>query len=343
MKLLLLATCGKKNSEEDTKPLHVYFSSVKKFIVPHFDTKIILFNSSLSGDSCKSKTYELIKKYQLQDIVVLKSIDELDLSEKAVTFLKKEDWMNRIGLIMNVMFDYAKKENFYNADWIFHTDTDIKFLDNFHSKLSCIDALKKINESIVITLSGDTFYENIRYGTTMFAFHPPSRINFYENKDIDKHYHLSKPKKEFRDNYVTNTDKLIYTTQQQKIRNDFVGISNKAAHSIEFNWVNYSYTSDFASTLPGAEELEKWWSMFGSTHIDFRIAHDKGSIPQMKFQEGVEQGYDSTMKIQLSAYRDMAYHYGSGWEGNQNFEKQSLQDLKREFLDFQNIWEPDYS
>lgn len=343
MKLLLLATCGKKDEAEEPKYLHIYFSSLKKHILPHFETKVILFNSSLLGDSSKSTTYDLIQKYGLQDVVELKSVDELDLPEKSVSFLKEQSWLVRIGLIMNTLFDYAKRKRFYEADWIFHTDTDIKFLDNFNKTLQTASNLLQLNKSVVITLAGDAFYENIRYNNTMVAFYPPPKMDLYNEETLTRNFCISHIKKEFRNNYVTNTDKLIYTTQQQKIRNDFVGISNKAAYDIEFNWVNYNYSYNFYSMLPGGEELEKWWKEFGSSAVDFRITHDKGSIPQMKFQEGAEKGYSTTFKLQLPAAQCMAYHYGSGWEGNTNFFKHTLKHLEEEFLEYKDLWKEDYS
>jgi len=343
MKLLILATCGKKDLPEEPKYLHIYLSSLKKHVVPYFETKVILFNSSLLGNSSESETFKLIKEYGLEDVITLKSIDELDLSEKAVNFLKQEQWLGRIGLIMNTLFDYAKKHKFYDADWIFHTDTDIKFLDNFYNTLQSVNNLRQINKSIVITLAGDAFYENIRYDNTMVAFYPPPRINLYDDATISKNYSISHIKKEFRNNYVTNTEKLIYTTQQQKIRNDFVGISNEAGWKVEFNWVNYNYAYNFWSVLPGGEELEGWWKKFGSEDVDFRITHDKGSIPQMKFQEGAEPGYNETFKVQLPGHNFMGYHYGSGWEGNSGFFTNTLQHLKEEFSEYKNLWEADYS
>lgn len=339
MKLLFLATCGKKDYEEEPHFLNLYFSSLRKYIIPFFDTKVILFNSSLLGDSKNSKTYKLIKDYNLQDVVELKSIDELELPEKSVSFLKNLHWMSRIGLIMNVLFDYAKNKNFFNADWVFHTDTDIRFLENFQNTLYSINNLTVFNPNVVITLSGDAFYENIRYNNKMYAFYPPTRINFYTDTELSSMFNISKLHIEHKDNYVTNTDKLIYSQQQQKIRNDFVGISNYACRFVEFNWVSYNYSYNMSAITPEGEELEEWWNEFGNPNLDFRITHDKGSIPQMLLQ----LGHTDAVKVQLPSHSTMAYHYGSGWEGNDNFLSNSIQALREEFIEYQDIWEKNIS
>jgi len=170
VKLLFLSACGKTKEAEDNGYINLYLASLKQYIVPHFDVKVILFNNALNQNSSESQTFQRVKEFGLEHIVEVKNMYEMGLPQESVNFLDNLHWFGKIGINMNMLFDYAKMNNFFDADWVFHFDTDLEFLPNFKDVLMSIDEVRKVNNEVMITAGGDTYPYNIRYKDTEFIF-----------------------------------------------------------------------------------------------------------------------------------------------------------------------------
>jgi len=348
MKLLFLSPCGKTKEAEDNGYINLYLASLKKYVVPHFDVKVILYNNALNQNSNESLTWQRVKDFGLENVVEVKNMYEMELPEESIKFLDGLHWFGKIGINMNMLFDYAKKNNFFDADWVFHFDTDLEFLPNFEKVLLGIDEVRKVNSEVIITAAGDNYPYNMRYKEVEFIFDEPPRINIYDPSTITHHFSVRNLKVNRRTNesdaIISNyNENLIFTLQQQKIRNDFVGYSKESARSHIFNWVGCHYPSKFEpighlKDNEDAKFLKQLWDEKASSSFQFTINHDKGSLPQF-FLQGSNH---NAIKVQVRGYSDMAKHYSSGYYEETTFRKHSEQRLKENYTDTQHIWEKDY-
>jgi hypothetical protein len=352
MKLLFLSTCGKTKEPEDTSYINLYLASLKRHVVPHYDVKVILFNNALNQNSSESLTWQRVKDFGLENVVEVKNLYEMGLPQKSVEFLDSQYWFGKIGLNMNMLFDYSRMNSFFGADWIFHFDTDLEFLDNFKTTLDNINPLTNIGTGeILITAGGDNYPYNMRYQNIEFIFDEPTRINFYDDSTLEQAYNIRKLTVNRRNNATDATryegnEKLFFNLQQQKIRNDFVGFSKNAAnnaHQNSFNWIGCNYPADYEAIAhlkdnEDAHLLKKLWDEKVGPNFELVVNHDKGSIPQY-FLQGSNH---NIVKIQVRGYSDMARHYSSGWYAETTFRQVAKQILFENYTDSQHIWEKNY-
>ena len=132
MKLLLLSLCGRDNADEDVRYLNLYLASLRRHVIPHFDTRVLLFSTF----NAKERTQARIDAFGLTPYIDVRRIDDMELPSEALTALTRLSHFSKIGIHMNMLFDYAKQQNFFDADWVFHTDTDLEFLPNFSSHIT---------------------------------------------------------------------------------------------------------------------------------------------------------------------------------------------------------------
>lgn len=349
MKLLFLSTCGKTKQAEDVSYINLYLASLKKHVVPHYDVKVILFNNALNQNSSESLTWQRVKEYGLENVVEVKNMYEMGLPQKSVEFLDNMHWFSKIGINMNMLFDYSRNNGFFDADWIFHFDTDMEFLPNFQSVFSKIHPITEVNPEVMITVAGDTYPYNIRYQDVEFVFDEPNRVYMYDESTIDTNCTLRQLKVNRRSTQATDSprytgsEKLFFNLQQQKIRNDFVGYSRQAANQHTFNWISCHYPNNYAAMgklqdNEDAQLLKKLWDEKSSPNFELVVNHDKGSLPQF-FLQGSSH---NVVKVQLRGYEDMARHYSSGWYEETPFGPYAEQRLKEDYTDTQHIWEKDY-
>jgi hypothetical protein len=254
------------------------------------------------------------------------------LPEKSVKFLDGIHWFDRIGLNMNLLFDYAKLNDFFKCDWIFHTDTDIEFLENFSNRLDTIDFLKSINPKLIITLSGDSYNFFIKYGDTEYLFDSPKRINMYDTSSIYNDYNKYNVIVNKRPDILVYPNKILISPVQLKIRNDFVGMTRSFAQSHSFNWTSYTYAENLSSDNESLSELGDKWKDITNNDIKLRLSSDKGYAPMYALHSG-ELG--DVIKVQLSPQSDMVIHYGSGWV-TENFLDFSHKIIIDKYSDFSN-------
>lgn len=347
MKLLFLSTCGKTKEAEDNGYINLYLASLKKYVVPHYDVKVILFNNALNEHSQESQTWQRVKEFGLENVVEVKNVYEMDLPQKSVDFLKDLYWFSKIGINMNMLFDYSKRNGFFGADWIFHFDTDLEFLPNFKDVLSRIQPLADAG-NVMITAAGDNYPYNIRYQNIEFIFDEPTRIDIYNEETINHNFGLRNLTVNRRESATDGSrydgsEKLFFNLQQQKIRNDFVGMSRNTANHWVFNWVGCHYPNNyepiaFLKDNEDAHLLKKLWDEKVGQNFELTVNHDKGSVPQF-FLQGSNH---NVTKVQVRGYEDMARHYSSGWYNVTTFRSFAEQRLREDYQDTQHIWEKDY-
>lgn len=352
MKLLFLTTCGLSNEPEDIRYINLYLASLKKNVVSKFDNiKVILYNNANIPNSAESLTHKRVKEFGLDSVVEVKNVYEIGLPQKAIEFLQSQSWQNKIGLNQNMLFDYAKKNNFFDADWIFHTDSDIEFLENFDVLLKKINNLTEINQEIFICLAGDSYPYAIYHNEYEFLLKDPRRLSLFdENEKMDGNYQRRTIQLNNRGQPTSEErkDKFFFRVQQQKVRNDFVGLSRQTANLTNFNWLNAVYPSNMDSirdenNIPISHDegiLDTLWKeKNNNTNIVLEMIQDKGSLVQLQLQ----QGLNNIIKIQLRCNGDMIQHFGSGYFSfHRSWITESHETLKRSYTDTQEIWQTDY-
>jgi len=347
-KILLLSLCGRDKEQEDPSYLHLFLASLKKYVIPFYDTKVILLDTSDIEDVSKSRTQELINDYGLEQIVDLRTIYMFGLPDESVQFLERAHWSGKIGMHMNLLMDYARKKDFYDAEWIIHTDTDIEFLDDFNTKLEGFSGLLDTNPEMIISLVGDAYYNNIRYKGTEFKFVGPKRVDLYDVDTLSMYCsHMTVDVARGRDHYKTNLDNVVLNVHQQKIRNDFVCLSREYASrwGHVLNWVACGYPDKLkpvdGSLNEDQKELRGWYEEFIDDTFILRINMDKGGWIQYLLKEGNEPGFCDVTSIQLPPYSTMAKHYSSGWLMGDHFLSRSANTLQDKFSEYKTIWEKD--
>lgn len=346
-KIVLLSTFGKADEPEDLAYLDIYLFSLKKHIVPNFDTKVILLYTG-AGDLTLTK--ERISHLGLDNIIHLKKINEIDLSEQAISFWKNQHWFHKVGLNMNLLFDYAKRNDYFGADWIIHVDTDLEFLSNFKQIFDKINSLREINPNLLVTVAGDTFNYHFKYQDKEYILTEPTRIKWYdESGDTLKHTFVYRnvaiETKPDRPQNSPDFNKLVFNIQQQKIRNDFVIMPRITAtqYGSDFNWISYYYPPDFKAvdnSKPEQLELERVFESNNmNTNLTISVNNDKGSMVQL-FMQG---GEHTITKLQLISDGQMIRHYGSGWYMGVDFIKNSYIALQKEYPEYSYLFEVDYA
>ena len=347
-KILLLSLSGRDKEPEDPAFLHLYLSSLKKHVVPYFDVKVLLLETSNIECVEKSKTLQVIEQYGLEKIVELKTIYTMDLPDESVKYLENMHWSGKIGLHMNMMFDYAGQHNFYNAEWIIHTDTDLEFLDDFQLKLKSFKKLSETLPEIIVSLSGDAYYNNIRYKGTEFKFVGPDRVCLYDTETLSRYpAHMKLATTRGRDHYKTNLNNVVMNVHQQKIRNDFVclsrGYAERWGHVL--NWISCGYPDSLRPVDGDVDldqtELRTWYEKFIDDTFILRVNMDKGGWIQYLLKEALEPGYCDVTSIQLPPYSTMVLHYSSGWLDGATFFKKASQALEEKFSEFKSVWKKD--
>lgn len=342
MKLLLLSLCGRDNEDEDVRYLNLYLASLRRHVIPHFDTQVLLFSTF----NTKERTQARVEAFGLTPHITVRRLDDIDLPEEAVTSIKKLSHHQKIGLHMNVLFDYAQQHQFYNADWIFHTDTDIEFLNNFSGQLTAINHMRAFNPRILISCAGDSSRAFIRYKDIEYQLLPPNRWHAYTESYPPNMFNMELKQRETARIWHESQlgERLTVEPDSMKIRNDFVGMSREATDDVRrFNWVNLTYVIQKSDHLRNtAPDVFDWWSRHEAhtelpLHIAFNL--DKGAVPlyDMKI------GFNGLTWVQLRSQADMAKHYSSGWAPEQNFLQRSYAILQEHYSDSAPIWQHDYS
>lgn len=343
MKVLFLSQCGKTDEPEDTSYINLFLASLKRHVVPYVNAQVLLYNTAQSHDATRHR----VKEFGLDNIVDVRGLYDMDLPEQSIAFLKRQSWFNKIGLNMNMMYDYAKDRQFFDADWIFHTDTDVEFLENFFPLLERFNHILPVHNSIMLTVGGDTYPYHVRYKNEEWVFEPPRRLNFYVDQELESHFFIRQVSHHIREDSANSHHALTFNLQQMKIRNDFVGLSRAAAETNVFNWVPCYYTPGFQSwsgthVSPEAQHLQELWDEHQANTtlpLNLTVNHDKGTLPQFETQSGIL----NLFKIQLRGYLDMAKHYSSGWMEGQQYPERSFERLKSCYTDTEHIWSKDYT
>jgi hypothetical protein len=342
MKLLLLSLCGRDHEEEDVRYLNLYLASLRRHVIPHFETHVLLFSTF----NAKARTQARVEAFGLTPYVTVLRLEDMGLPEEAVTSINALGYFHKIGMHMNLLFDYAQQHSFFDADWIFHTDTDIEFLDNFAGQLSAITALQQFNSKIIISCAGDSNRAFIRYKDTEYRIVPPPRWHAYTEPYPTKNFDLQLAKLET--NRIWSEfqlgEWLTVEPESLKIRNDFVGISRAAtADAAKFNWVSLTFViKDSRELQNNSEIVSNWWKRHEATtdlplHVAFNL--DKGASVLYDVKTGKNGGLTW---IQLRPYEDMAKHYSSGWLDGQRYIDTSHAILKEHYADSESVWQHDY-
>jgi hypothetical protein len=345
-KLVLLSTFGRENKPEDLAYLDIYLLSLKKHVVPHFDVKVVLL---YTGGGNLEKTEERISHLELNNVIMLKKINEMDLPEQSLNFWRKQPWFHKVGLNMNLLFDYAKRNDYFGAEWVIHVDTDLEFMPDFKQIFDKVDSLREFNPNILVTVAGDTFDYHFKHKNKEYILTDPTRIKWYdESGETLKHTFVYRnvkiEEKPERSLDSADFDKVVFNIQQQKIRNDFIIMPKVTANQYgsEFNWISYYYPSDFKAvdeTKPEQVELQKLYEEnYKDSNVKISVNNDKGSTVQL-FMQG---GEHTITKLQLSADDKMIRHYGSGWYLGVNFIKGSYASLKKDYSEYEYLFEPDF-
>lgn len=339
--LLILSTCGLLGEQEDPKFLNLYLSSLKKNIIPHFETTVILFDTSNNKNPEEGKTYEKIKSFELENEIKLKNLYTVNLPEESIKFFEETGWFARVGLTMNLLFEYAKMNNFFEADWLFHSDTDVEFFPNFSENFKNIISLKEnMNVKTMITVSGDSYPTHVQYENLRYIIGPPKKFNPYNVEELNYHFHepdvLIETVEELYD-----PGKIVIKNAQQKIRNDFFIISRDVFESeIDLNWANFHFISGhFDAKNENLSKLEEIFKNKNEFMVSF--GWDKGEAISYKNREGVDFGYSDTLEVQVPN-NFMTSHYASGWTQPDYFHEVSLNRLKEYYVEYENIWKNDY-
>jgi len=342
---MLLSTFGRQGEPEDLAYIDIYLMSLKRHVVPYFDLKVLMF---FTGAGDLRLTRERIEVLGLQNIIILKNIDEMELPQVSVDFWKGQHWFHKVGLNMNLMFDYAARHDFFGAEWILHVDTDLEFLPNFKQIFDKVNSLREINPNIIVTLAGDTFDYHFKYKNKEYELTDPTRINWYdESGETLKHtftYRNVEIKTVDRPEETTDYNKLVFNIQQQKIRNDFILMPRVTAlqYGHTFNWISYHYPYNFNhhSDNESQLELEKIWNEnIGNANLTVHVNNDKGSTVQLFLQGGEH----TITKLQLMAHDNMVRHYGSGWYLQTNFIELSYRQLQNNYKEYAELFEQDFA
>lgn len=356
MKLLFLSTCGKTNEPEDAAYLDLFLASFARHVLPAYpESKMLLYSTFAAPEGQPSLIQTRADAFGLAGIVEVRHLRDMELPPASEKFLYGQSWYANIGLNMNMLFDYAKKRDFYGADWIFHTDTDMEFLPNFAEFLNPIHQMTTLVPELVITVAGDAYPYNIYYKNKEYIFQDAKRVYLYDEEQIKSMHSYSYQRKQIRLNPHRRhpreqEHRLIFNIQQQKVRNDFVGLSRAAATRTNFNWVATGYHEHFSANHEEATDVEKELAALWEEHeansslrVNMNLSEDKGASVQYALQSN--ELYIA--RIQLRGYTDMAKHFSSGYVDffiyqGENFRQYSHRRLREEYGEWSSIWAQDY-
>lgn len=345
MKLLFLSLCGRENEDEDVRYLNLYLASLRRHVIPHFDTRVLLFSTF----NAKERTQARIDAFGLTPYIDVRRIDDMGLPEETRVALQRLNHFPKIGIHMNMLFDYAKQQNFFDADWVFHTDTDIEFLDNFLPHITALETLRSLNPKIFVSCAGDSYPAFIRYKDEEYCFHSPKRWSVYTEPYSHDMFNMDiiarKTRRVWHPSQLGET--LVFEPEHLKIRNDFVGMSRATAEMSSFNWIGIygGLSTKLAHNSPNPPRdlvrvAELWDQHESQTPLPLRIGlqRDKGGA----FLYDIKNGEGQFTWIQLRGYVDMAKHYSSGWEQqNRQFIERSHAILHEQYTDSISVWQDD--
>lgn len=347
MKLLLLSLCGEDGADENTQNINLYLASLAKHVVPFFETKVILFSTF----NAIEKTQARIRAFGLHNQIEVYDYARLPLSDDVRQWFRKTHYFSKIGVHMNMLFDYAKTQNFFEADWIFHTDTDLHFLENFAANLQAINHLLPVNPRLLISCAGDTNPISVRYKDKQYQFQPPARWNVFRDP-IPSYFqlHILHPIERRYNSHDNTLERLVFQHKCLKVRNDFVGLSRQAAHEYNLNWVHTGYSPEFihegsnTDAAVATQEVEALWNQHiahTTLPLHVNMNEDKGSL----VLDWLKLGTHGVTWIQLRGWEDMVHHYGSGWTSclKESYAERSRGILEREYTDTASIWRGDYT
>jgi hypothetical protein len=230
-----------------------------------------------------------------------------------------------------MLFDYARFKDFYNAEWIFQTDTDVEFLPNFKETLDTVSLMKKINNKIVISQAGDVYEYSISVGDKLGYFKLPRRLNLYDVNDALEsswsQYKLTEYTGEETSGKITTT--VGFNTLQQKIRNDFFGMTIDAALATKFNWI---HAVSYIPIIGAKGFINEEWSLENPEAL-ISINADKGSLVAYEL---FAAKYGLT-HIQLQGFNVMSNHINAGWCAD-HYDPRALSSLNEHYSEFKEIW-----
>lgn len=343
MKLLILGMGGRLNEPESKPEFHMYLASLKKNVIEGFpEAKVLLFTSCNSKDVLVGQ----VKEYGLDSNVDVMLLSDFGLSEKTQEALTGLGWYTRVPFMMQVMFDYAERQKFYDADWVIHTDTDSEFKSEFASKFIAINELSKHYSKLVVSFAGDAMPDHLDYNGTMYRFEHPPRLNIYKKEEytIDE---LSDSTK-----YVIKTQDWwgnkpkpgdtprppVYCTKQQKIRNDFFAMSKGAVDfamlhkDLYFNWVMMRY-NELEDVHPDIRDIvEKYKG------IKIAIFSDKGTT--IDFLLHIFSEFND---LRLNSTDCVMQHHGGAWSKEGVYLRdECYKVLIEKFMEYEHIWKKDF-
>lgn len=347
MKLLLLSLCGEDNADENLQNINLYLASLTRHVIPYYQTKVLLFSTF----NATEKTKRRINEFGLREIIEVHTYDSLPIPTDTRQWLKSWNYFAKIGIHMNMLFDYAKTQNFFDADWVFHTDTDLRFLENFQANLNAINALIPVNPRLLISCAGDANPISVRYKNKRYEFMSPPRWKVLEDPVPSAFsLHSLHPTERPYQSPDDDVHRIVFQHKCLKVRNDFVGLSNQTAREYDLNWVHTGYAQNFShdhaneNTTVATKEVEALWNTH-SEHttlpLFININEDKGSL----ILDWLKTGTHGVTWIQLRGWQDMVHHYGSGWAEShvKKFAEYSRDILEHEYTDTAHIWRGDYN
>lgn len=334
MTLLFLSMAGRMNQPEDVRVLHLFFASLKEQVLPFFTVKVLLLNTSTTSD----QTQALVDSYGLSDVVDVRRLTEMELPSEAIDEFNVWEKTNPIpfhlatGWLMNLMFDYAKRFDFFGADWVFHTDSDIEFMESFPSTLNQISGLTSIHPKMFISIAGDAGEESL-YCCDGMDGEPPAKIRL--DAPSRKNMYTDEPpflvwRKKIEKPPAMSKLPFNYTARYLKVTNFFVAMSRAAAHSVIFDWAITS--TSIPATPSGIVE--------GGCLGSIEVNADRGNLVLYDLQYGK---YD-ILHIQLPLEWKtpiMVKHYASGWlRQMQEYGgwRKGYQVLAEKYPQYKSIW-----
>lgn len=350
-KILILTSFGKTDEPEETKLLHLYLASLKKHVVPYYDVKAILLNNFKieSCDTCQ--TTQQIKDYGLENVVEVKSIYEMGLSEKAIKYIEDLGAYVSVGAKLNLLFDYAKRHSFFDASWIFHVDSDSEFQENFSKFLEAFDAFP--DNKRVITVSGDVHHSQIGTNEVNYTIQQADRVYIYDELTIPDHAFDATKKKITKGEVHDPAGRcgLRISPSKTKVRNDFVGFDRSFAESYSVNWLIEYYPLDcqgidnhYSKNNKTEADLELI-SLLKNTNFKYEFTNDKGGEFEFLLKSGTAL---CCFRFELPPQRYMTMHIGGGWQPEDswsggNFIDRASKILLEEYDEYKHIWQTDWN
>lgn len=364
-KILILTSFGTTDAPEETKLLHLYLCSLKRHVLPHYDVKVVLLNNFKIESSETCLTSNLVKEYGLEDVVIVKSIYDMGLSQKAISYLVDLGWYLSGGAKLNLLFDYAEKHNFFDADWLFWTDSDGQFEANFHELLEAYDTMPVPQR--LITIAGDTQITRITHKGNTYVVSQNDRVNLYDDDSIPSMAKDATKRKITKHPEGSREDTTIRIYPQKlKVRNDFVGMDKHFFRCLgktkHINWLFENYPEELSDanlyTTIGKCNLEELnttdvdseflslLNEMGSRGVNFDFSLDKGGFFEFTLKTGSPDYYPCA-RFEVPIANFMWTHFGGGWNspdfsvGGVNLINASTSCLPT-YPEYADVWKKDW-